>query len=221
MPFSTKTAKPIFKILQLYYSQALSQPIGAVVPIGAIFEDHEYQVVNNQCTPVSPGCSGELLIGGPQLSPGYLQSAENSRFVECCFIGSSCERWYKTGDLVREDSVNGLHYLGRIDQQIKVRGYRVEVREVEHVLSEISGLQQVAVIAGDTDSAGNTLYLVAFIVGDVNTNQLRLSANYQLPDYMQLERVIAINKMPLNSNGKVDYSLLSHNFRESLNAIPA
>ncbi len=208
-------------ISQYQYLPLLSSGLDSVVPIGKVFEDHEYRIVDQEFNPVPFGSHGELLLAGAQISPGYLEGDRKQAFIDYEFAGAKGQRWYRTGDLVKEDLINGLCYLGRIDQQVKVRGYRVEISEVEQAITNVCGFQQVAVVPGELDAGGNAHYLVAFVVGDINTALLKTLANEQLPDYMRLEKIMTIETLPLNANGKVDYKVLSQRVNYSLQPISA
>ncbi|HLU74923.1 MAG TPA: amino acid adenylation domain-containing protein [Nonomuraea sp.] len=138
---------------------------------------------------------GELAIGGVGLATGYLgrPALTAERFVPDPY-GEPGGRLYLTGDLVRRTEA-GLEFLRRIDTQVKVRGHRVELGEIEAAMDALPGVRQsVAVVSGDA--------LVAFIVGACPDLRSRLATT--LPAYMVPTRVIPLDSMPLNSNGKID-----------------
>lgn len=120
------------------------------------------------------------------------------------------ERWYKTGDLGRLTAEHGIIFVGRSDRQVKVRGYRVELQEVEGVLRKASSRQQVAVIAWPRTTEGNAEGLVAFVAGSsMDRETLRAACLHALPPYMVPDRIEFLDKLPLNANGKVDYNFLT------------
>lgn len=179
-----------------------------IVPIGEPFSDHSFQVVNEHCEAVAPGEQGELLLAGPQLSPGYIDNpaATQAQFINKQFPNMPHTRWYRTGDIVSYHKEFGLYFHGRVDHQIKVRGYRVEILEVETVLRRVSGYNQVAIVPWPLDTAGSAKSLLAYIVAEsINKHAVIEMLCAQLPEYMHIAEIRLLNKMPLNANGKVDY----------------
>lgn len=150
------------------------------------------------------GVRGELYIGGRNLAIGYANMPDQTgeRFVAHPF--RSGERSYRSGDIGRWLSDGTIEYLGRNDDQIKVRGYRVEVLEVERVLSKYAGVQEVVVLQRE-DGQGDQL-LVAYVVGKeaLAITELRSRLLKELPTYMIPDYFIQIEELPLTSNGKVD-----------------
>lgn len=154
------------------------------------------------------GLSGELLLGGPQIFSGYLDSANANPFLE-----SGGLRYYKSGDLV-EFSGSSVWHLGRVDGQIKLRGYRVEVEEIESRLRThlSSGLAAVAV--GKFKGAD---WLCAFHVGEIPPiSQLIERLHIQLPEYMIPKFYFQLEALPLNVNGKLDRKELARLATEKL-----
>ena len=115
------------------------------------------------------------------------------------------ELWYRTGDLVKEDENGCLYYVGRIDSQVKVRGYRVELQEIDLVLRKASGAEQAVSLAWPVE-AGSADGIVAFICGSRELDEHRIVAYCKkfLPQYMVPRKVYFLNEMPLNVNGKID-----------------
>ncbi|VUF14782.1 Dimodular nonribosomal peptide synthase [Methylobacterium dankookense] len=156
--------------------------------------------------PAAPGAVGEICLSGSQLTRGYWQQpeldADRFRTVE----GT---RWYRTGDLGRLEAGDGLHFLGRVDHQIKIRGYRVETLEIEGALRAAAGRDLVAVLplpAADGTVAG----VVGFVAGaPLDTAAVRARLQGCLPDYMIPQAVIVLDALPLNTNGKVDLRALA------------
>lgn len=170
-------------------------------------------VLDEMLRPVPIGVVGELYVSGAGVARGYLHRPDltGTRFVPDPFSGNG-SRMYRTGDLVRRvRGANGLpvlEFLGRGDDQIKIRGYRVELGEVEAALSVMPGVRD-AVVRAHTDSRGVTR-LVGYITpdGDVDPAAVRDATAKVLPDYMVPAVVIVLDTFPLTANGKVDRKAL-------------
>jgi amino acid adenylation domain-containing protein len=174
-----------------------------IVPIGSIFKTQEYCIVDENNLPVQQGQKGELLLSGAQVFSGYLNMGEK---VKSPFVILNFKNWYKTGDLVMEEA-NQLHFLGRVDNQVKINGYRVELQEVDHVIGKIVKTEILATIF---DSRSNSL--VTFIEEGENSVTLEEIFNFCkkiLPPYMVPAKIIYLKNMPLNTNGKIDRKNLS------------
>ena len=116
--------------------------------------------------------------------------------------------WYRTGDLGKRDSTGILHFLGRVDEQIKINGFRVELLEVEAVLRRVSSVQDVAVIL-QRDSRGGIDSLIAFLCDTkFDPEYVLAECRKELPSYACPRKFIAIDKIPLNDNGKVNRKAL-------------
>jgi D-alanine--poly(phosphoribitol) ligase subunit 1 len=145
---------------------------------------------------------GELLLSGPQLSSGYYGDAETTsrRFPTVAGM-----RWYRTGDLAYRDSSGVFHHLGRIDNQVKVLGLRVELEEIEAHLREVYETDSVAAVAWPVEH-GSASGIVAFVSGRFGADDPALKARIKkrLPSYMVPSTIRHIESLPLNANGKVD-----------------
>jgi amino acid adenylation domain-containing protein len=170
--------------------------------IGRPIGNTRAQVVDAELRPVPVGEPGELLVGGACLAIEYLGRAELTadRFV------TTRERWYRTGDLCRCLPDGHLEWLGRLDEQVQIRGHRVEPGEAEHALRTLPGVRQ-AVVRAEGDGAA--LRLVAYVVLDTGTGvEVRERLRKLLPDYLMPSAVVPLDALPLGPNGKIDRAAL-------------
>ncbi len=179
-----------------------------LVPIGEPLPGMQAFVADAALCEVAPGETGELLLTGPQLSQGYWNDPERTRaaFVQ---PPGRAGTWYRTGDRVRRPRAEGpLVFLGRVDNQIKVQGYRVELGEIEAVLREAAGVE-VAIALGWPPSASGAEGVVAFLAAEsADLDALRAKLAAKLPGYMQPREIHLVSDFPLNANGKVDRGAL-------------
>jgi D-alanine--poly(phosphoribitol) ligase subunit 1 len=171
------------------------------VAIGRPFRGMQAAIAAGEKEFAAPGTQGELLLGGPQLALGYLDDPQKTadRFVT---IGE--KRWYRTGDLSYCDTLGIFHYLGRVDNQVKILGYRVELEEIECHLRDASGCADVAAVAWPIQS-GIASGVVGFLVNfDGSIEEVKAALALRVPTYMVPTRVHVLSKLPLNNNGKVD-----------------
>ena len=174
--------------------------------IGKPFPGIRAGIVDANLTFLPPEEEGELVVSGRQVARGYLQDPEltAARFptLEGC-------RWYRTGDLAYQDSSGTFHHLGRIDNQVKVLGNRVELEEVEAHLREIVGTDLVAAVAWPLVD-GRAIGIVAFhCAPGVTRDQVREGMKNRVPAYMVPARIDILDVMPMSSNGKIDRKALT------------
>ena len=175
----------------------------ATMPIGAPLAGRQLHVVDAHLQPTPIDVPGELCIAGDLLARGYLGRAGLSaeRFVANPFDHEG-GRLYRTGDLVRWTARGELEYLGRIDHQVKVRGFRVEMGEIEAKLLAQAGVCETVVVA---QGAASGTRLVAYVSGQYLLPQsLRAALAAELPDYMVPSAIVVLDRLPLNANGKID-----------------
>ncbi|WP_293062505.1 MULTISPECIES: amino acid adenylation domain-containing protein [unclassified Moorena] len=184
----------------------------ALPPIGRPIANTQIYLLDQFAQPVPVGISGELYIGGVCLARGYLNRPDLTaeRFIPNPFSQEEGSRLYKTGDLARYLPDGNIEYLGRIDNQVKVRGFRIEVGEIEVILAQHPDLRQTAVIVRE-DQPGDKR-LVAYVCpnqGQIPTSgQLRRFLWEKLPDYMVPRNFVTLEALPLTPSGKVDRKAL-------------
>jgi amino acid adenylation domain-containing protein/non-ribosomal peptide synthase protein (TIGR01720 family) len=179
---------------------------GDWAPIGRPMTNLRMYVLDEEMQPVGVGMKGELYIGGAGLARGYLKRGgmTGEKFVPDPFSETGGERLYRTGDLGRWSADGKLEYLGRMDDQVKLRGYRVELGEIEAVLASQAAVAQAAVMLRE-DRPGDRR-LVAYVVPRHETTaaELREELEKLLPDYMLPSAYVFLESIPLTSHGKVD-----------------
>ncbi|MCK0438390.1 non-ribosomal peptide synthase/polyketide synthase [Gordonia alkaliphila] len=188
----------------VYTMSAVLDQVGQVVPIGAPMANTTALVLDSRLHPVPDGVAGELYLGGVQSARGYASRADLTaeRFVADPFGGEGA-RLYRTGDLVKRNSATGeLEYLGRTDFQVKLRGQRLELGEVEAAIAAVEGVVHAAarVVEGP---AGDQL--VGYVApATVDTDVVAVELAKHVPEYMVPTVWVALEQMPLNTAGKVD-----------------
>jgi amino acid adenylation domain-containing protein len=185
----------------------------APVPIGWPVAGSILRILDDEMRPVPEGSAGQLYVGGDGLALGYLNAPHLTRqkFVADPDAQDPAQRLYCTGDLVRRDETGLLHFLGRMDNQIKVNGCRVEPEHVETVLRRHLPLTDIAVVA--CAMANGAKHLVAFVVplpgASLSSAAFREAANSYLPPHMIPARLETVDAFPLTRTGKIDRLALS------------
>ncbi|MBW0235826.1 non-ribosomal peptide synthase/polyketide synthase [Pseudomonas sp. D1HM] len=181
-------------------------------PMGRPISDLKWYLLDSQLQAVAPGCAGELYIAGAGLARGYHArpglSAE--RFVPNPFAPG--ERLYRSGDLARQRADGTIDYLGRIDQQVKIRGLRIELGEIEACLKQHAGVAEAVL---SVHHSANGPQLCAYLVADETPldplawrEHLRAALKADLPDYMVPSHWLLLDALPLTGNGKLDRKAL-------------
>ncbi|KFU81851.1 non-ribosomal peptide synthase domain TIGR01720/amino acid adenylation domain-containing protein [Amycolatopsis lurida] len=183
-----------------------SEPLapGGPPPIGTPIPNTEVHVLDTALRPVPIGTTGELFVSGAGLARGYLHrpGLTADRFVANPF-GDRGSRMYRTGDLVRWTARGVLEFVGRADEQVKVRGFRVELGEIETALRRHPEVRDAVVVAREI---GGHKRLVAYVVGEVAEPRVFLGET--LPDYLVPSIFVPVDAIPITANGKVDRAAL-------------
>jgi len=181
-------------------------------PLGGAIPDLGLYVLDAQLSPVPIGITGELYVGGAGLARGYLNrpGLTAERFIPHPYSTKPSARLYRTGDLARYVANGDIEYLGRIDHQVKIRGFRIELGEIEAVMRSHPSISDVVVLARE-DEPGEKRLVGYFVTANDTTiaiDDLRSYMKERLADYMIPASFVALSKMPLTSQGKVDRKAL-------------
>ncbi|GAA3768380.1 hypothetical protein GCM10022403_000040 [Streptomyces coacervatus] len=187
-----------------YHEIVERPPAHQAIPIGRPLPGVEITVVDDRLQPVGEGRTGELLVRGSTLMTGYWKGSAEKLLP---FVTTpDGKEWYATGDQVRSGSGGCLDYLGRNDTQIKSRGYRIELVEIDHALGSLPAVAECAVVAIPDGAAGRRI--LAFAVsedGGTDEAGLRMALRRLLPGYMVPDRIFVTGRpLPRLTNGKVD-----------------
>ncbi|MRX70530.1 amino acid adenylation domain-containing protein [Flavobacterium resistens] len=198
-PTENTTFSTTFEIQNVKYT---------TIPIGKPIPNSFAYILNKNLQPVVTGVIGQLYVSGAGVARGYLNKAELTaeKFISNPFVQG--ERLYDTGDLCKWLPDGNIEFLGRKDQQVKIRGFRIELVEIENVILQYSAnFNQVLVVVKEMHQEK---VLVAYLVAsnDFDKNELRHFLQNKLPDYMIPSFYIVLDKLPLTSNGKINYKAL-------------
>ncbi|WP_456299328.1 non-ribosomal peptide synthase/polyketide synthase [Mycobacterium hippophais] len=180
-------------------------------PIGVPLNHLAFFVLDEWLRPLQAGAVGELYVAGSGQAIGYVGRGglTASRFVACPFgmAGNAAgTRMYRTGDVVTWSADGQLQYLGRADEQVKIRGHRIELGEIRAALAAVDGVDAAAVIAREDQPGARRL--VAYATGSVDSGTARAALAQRLPDYMVPTAVVMLDTLPLTVNGKLDMRAL-------------
>jgi amino acid adenylation domain-containing protein len=194
------------------YTLPRREPVPDSIPIGRPISNTQVYVLDAEMNPLPTGEPGELYAAGDGLARGYLNDpdATSAKFVRDPFCTDTQRRMYRTGDLARWRDDGVLEFLGRIDDQVKILGYRIEPGEIEAVLRTCEGVKQVCVVPR-TESNGSKR-LIAYYVASLSglaPERLREVAAQKLPQHMIPSLFVSLDSFPLSTNGKTDRAALA------------
>jgi acyl carrier protein len=190
------------------------------VPIGRPLENVSVYLLNAEMEPVPVGVPAELYIGGVALAHGYMNQAglTAEKFVPDPFTAHPGARLYKTGDLAQFSTNGEIEFLGRKDYQVKIRGARVELEEIERVLLQHPAIRDAVVTVREGGTGDRRLAAYVTLQPDQSATlmQMRTHLRDRLPDYMLPAWFVVLNSLPLNSSGKIDRNALPAPTNEDL-----
>ena len=182
------------------------------IPIGKPIKNVKIYILNEDLTLVKPGEEGEICVAGEQVARGYLNQPEltEKKFIPDVFSNIEGTKIYRTGDLGRWLPNGDIEYSGRLDQQVKIRGHRVELGEIESILLG-SDLVKNAVVEASGNHQGEK-QLIAYIVpvGQFKKYEILAQLKDKLPAYLIPEKLIELEHLPITVNGKIDRKLLQN-----------
>ncbi|HMS34192.1 MAG TPA: amino acid adenylation domain-containing protein [Ignavibacteria bacterium] len=181
-------------------------------PIGKPVYNAAAYVLDKYMNPVPVGVAGELFLGGAGIAQGYLNNPEltNEKFIDDIFSKQTGKKLYRTGDLAKYSEDGNLEFLGRADHQVKLRGFRIELEEIEAKLLKHNAVKEAVVIVRE-DKPGVqrlTAYLIYSDKNEVDHNDLRNYLRESLPEYMVPADFVSLDELPMTPNGKVDRNSL-------------
>lgn len=190
------------------------------IPLGVACEGEELLILDESLQPAPQGEVGQLYIRGPGLSPGYWDDSEETEayFLPDLQGGTPGDRIYQTGDLARVGEDGLFYFLGRADAQIKSRGYRIELEEVETALRSIEELEEGAIVAIETEGFERVNICCAYAPRkdfEVTAVTLRKQLSAALPAYMMPSRWMCFDRLPKNGHGKVDRKAIKEQFQQA------
>ncbi len=187
------------------------------IPIGKPIENTQIYILDSQLNIMPKGCKGEIYIAGDGLAEGYLGEnlLTDQRFVPNPFDSNG--KLYKTGDFGRWHTNGSLYYLGRADHQVKLRGYRIELGEIESHVIAIDAVKEAVTLVMNKE---NNPYLLTYFTANSKYSEadIKKSLNNTLPEYMIPTRIIQVDDIPKNTNGKIDRLSLMKLFTSGGNA---
>lgn len=191
----------------MIYKYVPEKDNGVSVPIGVPINNTQIYILDKYLKPVATNLEGEIYISGDGVARGYLNQSEltNERFLNNPFIDGA--KMYKTGDIAKHLPDGNIEYIGRNDNQVKIRGHRIEMGEIERQLVRHEVVKEAVVAARDGKSG---MYLCAYVTvcSEVTFKELRTHLLNELPEYMVPSYFVQLEEIPLSPNGKIDLKAL-------------
>ncbi|MFS1511560.1 amino acid adenylation domain-containing protein [Chengkuizengella sp. SCS-71B] len=185
----------------------------SIVPIGRPYKNYEMYIVNEHSQPCPLYVPGEILIKSVGVANGYLNQPEKTReaFIDDPFDPSSDKRFYKTGDIGRLLPGGNIEYISRKDSQIKIRGFRVEIGEIEDSISRHEKVQDIAVIVKSNGNKGKVLiaYYTTTNKIPISVSKLKEFLSDSIPQYMIPHHICFLKEIPISPTGKIDRKVLN------------
>lgn len=197
-----------------FYPIEKIDPRWTSIPYGRPIQNANYYVLDSRLNPCPIGVPGDLYIGGECLASGYVNAPTltATKFIPDPFSQRAGAFLYRTGDRARWWADGNLEFLGRLDHQIKIRGFRVELGEIDTVLGQHPAVREATVLAHASDRLGRDRFLVAYVALEGNAaadpTELRRHLQKHLPDYMLPSQFIFLDHLPVTANGKLDRQAL-------------
>jgi D-alanine--poly(phosphoribitol) ligase subunit 1 len=185
--------------------ETLQAPDSKFPPLGSMHDNFSYAILDDEQRTLAGGDIGELWIGGPGVGLGYYANAEETavRFRQDPRQDRYRSIYYRSGDLVREDDEGRLWFHGRIDNQVKIRGHRIELEEIDLAVQSIPGVRRAATVVLPAPEGGELH--VAFVADRaIAAEEVYAQCKQKLPIYMQPARIFQLDDLPRNANGKLD-----------------
>lgn len=207
-PTETTVGASVLKV-----DNSLIKSLGPNVPIGVPGDNMIFRLLDEQGKPVALGEIGELYIGGRCLARGYLNQVEltGEKFIKDDFGTKKSDRLYRTGDLCRQLADNTFEFLERVDQQVKINGFRIEPKEIEESLVLHPAIKEVVVLAQDNTSGEKQLiayYIPKSVATSPGAKELRKYLQAFLPEYMIPTAFVWVDNFPRTANEKLDRAAL-------------
>jgi D-alanine--poly(phosphoribitol) ligase subunit 1 len=183
----------------------LTAPDNEFPPLGQMHRNFSYTILDEERRPVTRGDSGELWIGGPCVGLDYYANPEETaaRFCQDPRQNRYRSIFYRSGDLVREDESGQLWFQGRVDNQVKIRGHRIELEEVDLAVQSVPDVRRaVSVVLAGKD--GNEIAVAYIADRKIGSDEILASCRDTLPAYMRPSQVVQFEDLPRNANGKID-----------------
>jgi acyl-coenzyme A synthetase/AMP-(fatty) acid ligase len=185
------------------HGQCREKSANGIVSIGKPMKNTNAIIVDDAFVPVQQGIRGELCLSGGQLTSGYWNNPEKNQSAFFTCPQEKSVRFYRTGDMSYVDSDGDFVFCGRVDYQVKIQGYRVELHEVEHYARRYGEGYNVAAVAHENQTGQTVIHLFVEDGGACASEMIEYLKNH-LPPYMIPSGVTSIDRLPLNGNGKID-----------------